>query len=317
MPPAELAALRYLPADTDFLLAVHVAELLDDPVGRDLLAHLGNESINLQSLESWSGLKIDDIDHAVLGLSLDNDLPVHFTVVVRARRAIDRDKVRERLKAKPQRDLDGRPVYPFIMHTELPVFRELDANLWFADDHTLVVAKRFADGPDHVIPTTPRAEPDRLRPALRDLIAGRMGPSTRAWVAGRLPGENGLFPLLKFVLLRPENEPVKKLKTFGVWVTTDSEGATMGGAFDCADEEGAKALKTYLAPANRKGIKNWLMTPDAGPMERSFADSMTTHAGRDVGESEGEGGRRGHPPREVMAGRPRRFVKRLPRAARP
>jgi hypothetical protein len=275
VPPAELAALRYLPADTDFLLAVHVAELLDDPVGRDLLAHLGNESINLQSLESWSGLKVDDIDHAVLGLPLDNDLPVHFTVVVRARRAIDRDKVRERLKAKPQRDLDGRPVYPFVMQTNLPLFRALDANLWFADDYTLVVAKRFAGGPDHLIPATPRADLNHLRPALRHLIADRMGPSTRAWLAGRVPDEEKLFGPLAFVLKSPENEPVRKVKALGVWLTTDSEGATMGGAFDCADEEGATALKAYLAPANRKGIKNWLMTPDAGPMERAFADSMT------------------------------------------
>jgi hypothetical protein len=274
VPPAELAALRYLPADTDFLLAVHVAELRDDPVGRDLLGHLGNDNINLQSLENWSGLKVDDIDHAVLGLTLDNDLPLHFTVVVRARRAIDRDKVRERLKAKPQRDLDDRTVYPFVMHTDLPLFRELDANLWFADDRTIVVAKRFADGPDHVIPTTPRADLDQLRPALRSLIAGRMGPSTRAWLAGRVPDEGSRFQPLSMVM-GGDNEPVKKLKTFGVWVTTDRDGATMGGAFDCADEDGAKALKAYLAPANRKGIKNWLMAPDAGPMERAFAESMT------------------------------------------
>ncbi len=275
VPPAELAALGYLPQDTDLILAVHVAELLDDPVGHDLMVHLGNESINLQSVENWSGLKVADIDHAVLGLSLTNDLPVHFTLVVRARRAIDRQKVREKLKAKPQRELDGRTVYPFVMQTDLPVFSKLDANLWFADEHTLVVAKRFADGAEHVIPVTPRTGLDHLRPALRHIIAERMGPSTRAWAAARLPDETDLFPPLRIVLLNRDNEPLKKLKTFGIWVTTGGEGATMRGAFDCIDEDGAKALMAYLAPTNRKGIKEWLMTPDAGPMERAFAGSMT------------------------------------------
>ncbi len=275
VPPAELAALGYLPQDTDLIMAVHVAELLDDPIGSTMIEHLGNESINLQSVEKWSGLKVADIDHVVLGAPLDLDLPVNFTLVVRARRAIDQGKVREKLKAKPQKELDGRTVYPFVMQTDLPIFRELDANLWFADEHTLVVAKRFADGPDHVVPTAPRTGLDHLRPPLRHLIAERMGSSTCAWVAGRLPDHDTLFPLLQLVLNRPENESVRKLKTFGVWVTTDHEGATMRGAFECADEDGARALKAYLVPANRKGIKEWLMTPDAGPMERAFAGSMT------------------------------------------
>jgi hypothetical protein len=272
--PIELAALRYLPADTDFLLAVHVAELLDDPTGREVMNHLGNDSVSPGSIETWSGLKLDDMDHAVLGLSLDENLLVNFTLVVRTRRPIDQGRVLKALKAQGQRDLDGRPVYPFLMHTGVSFFPDLQANAWFADASTLVVAKRFDDGGRHVIPLTPPPQPDHLHPALRHLIAEHMGLATRAWTAGHLPAWDELSPLVRLLLIKPENEPVKKLKTFGVWLTTDADGATMRGAFDCADEDGARALKAYLAPANRAGIKNWLMAPDAGPMERAFADSM-------------------------------------------
>ena len=176
-----------LPAeDTDLILAVHVAELLDDPVGHDLTAHLGNESINLQSVENWSGLKVADIDHAVLGLSLTNDLPVHFTLVVCARRAIDRGRC-AKLKVKPQSELDGRPVYPFVMQTDLPVFRELDANLgsptttpWSWPSGSPTGRSTSSRGA--------RAGPGSPAPALRHLVADRMdhrrAPGWRA-AAGR------------------------------------------------------------------------------------------------------------------------------------
>ncbi|HEX5270798.1 MAG TPA: hypothetical protein VFW33_09940, partial [Gemmataceae bacterium] len=274
VPPAELAALRYLPADSDFILAVHVAELLDDPVGRELLAHLGNESVNPQSLETWTGLKRDDMDHAVLGLSLDENLLVHFTIVVRTRRPIDQDRVLKALKAQGRRDLDGRPVYPFLMHTGVSFFPDLQANAWFADASTLVIAKRFDDGSRHVIPITPPPEPDRLQPELRKLLAERMGPGTRAWTAGHLPAPDKLSPLVRLLLTKRENEPLRKLQTFGIWITTDAEGVGLRGAFECADEEGAAALRAYLAPGNRKGVKEWLISADAGPMERAFAESM-------------------------------------------
>jgi hypothetical protein len=273
--PIELAALRYLPADTDFLLAVHVAELRDDSTGREVMDHLGNDSVSTGSIETWSGLKLGDMDHAVLGLSLDENLLVNFTLVVRTRRPIDQDRVLKALKAQPQRELDGRPVHPFLMHTGVSFFPDLQANAWFADASTLVIAKRFDDGSRHVVPLTPPSEPDHLQPALRQLIAGRMGLSTRAWTAGHLPAWDDLSPLVRLLLIKPENEPVKKVETFGVWMTTDAEGVEMRGAFDCADEDGAKALKEYLAPANRKGIKNWLLAPDTGPMEKALADSMT------------------------------------------
>ncbi|HKI34669.1 MAG TPA: hypothetical protein VKA46_22625 [Gemmataceae bacterium] len=272
--PAELAALGYLPDDTDLIFAVHAAELLDDPLGRDLVWFLGDESINLHSVEGWSGLKLEEIDHAVFGLTLDESLPVRFTLVVRTRRPIDRDQVLKALKAEKQRDVDGRPVYPFVMKTNHWLFRELGANAWFADDHTLVVAKKFEDGPGHRVPTEPRAGLGHLRPALRGLITERIRPPAQAWVAGRLPPRDDQFAGLKLLLQDRDNAPLEKVKTFGLWVTADPKEATLRAAFDCDDAEAVEALATYLGPDNRKGLKAWFAPGQGGPMGREFAWSL-------------------------------------------
>jgi hypothetical protein len=278
VPPAELAALGYLPEDTDVILALHVAELLDDPVGRDLIKHVGNDTINPETIESWSGLKLDEIDHAVLGFPLDDTIELHFTIVVRARRPIDRGRVLKALKAGGEVKNGGRPVYPCSVRMDLEIFHippvQIGVNAWFADDSTLVMTKRFADGPRHFIPTTPRTGLEQLRPDLRQLLKERMASPAPVWIAGRLPVENAQFAFLRDVLAGQDDEPLQKLKTFGVWATTTGDGATMQGAFDCTDAEGAKALRAYLDPANRKGLKKLLVTPDAGPMEKAFARSM-------------------------------------------
>jgi hypothetical protein len=276
VPPADLAALGYLPDDTDLIMAVHVAELLEDPVGRKLADHLGSDAINATSIESWSGLKLAEMDHAVLGFTLDNNLLTHFVIVVRTRRPLDQEKVRETLKVHDARPLHGRTVYPFVMKTTLPFISHVDVNAWFADDHTLVVAKTFDDGKGHQVPTTARTGSDHLRPALRQLLRERVGASAQVWLAGHPPPWNKMSPLLQGVLERKENEAVAKVRTFGLWLTADAGGATLRGAFDCDDEDAARALEGYLGPGQRKGIKEWLVGPDAGPMEREFRDSLKT-----------------------------------------
>jgi hypothetical protein len=274
VPPAELAALGYLPDDTDVILAVHAAELLDEPSGRDLTRHLGNDVLSAASIENWSGLKLDDIDHAVLGLTLDESLLVHPTLVVRARRPIDQEKVRAALKAQARRELDGRPVYPFLMRTGLPLLPELEANAWFADERTLVVAKKFDDGPGHRVPLAPHAGIDHLRPDLRALLRERLGAPAQVWLAGHRPDWDTLSPLVRLVLQRKENAAAAKVTTFGLWLTAGPDGATVRGAFDCEGEDAARALEAYLAPANHKGIKEWVAPGDSGPMERAFANSL-------------------------------------------
>jgi len=272
--PKELLALGYLPADTDVIIALHAGELLSEPVGRDLVNHLGSDEINARSFEGWSGLKLQEIDHAVLGLTLDGEMLGHFTLVVRARRPLDRKKVLDALRAEDARDMAGRSVHPVSLETGVANFRRLGSNLWFADDQTLVVARVFDAGPDHRVPMTPVTELKNLRPELRQLIEERIGPSAQFWIAGRMPAENEQFLFLHLALQKAENAPLAQLKRFGLWVTVHPTEMVLRGAFECTDEDAAKALQDYLAPSNRRGLKEWLAPPEAGPLERALGDSM-------------------------------------------
>jgi hypothetical protein len=234
---------------------------------------VGTDAINPRSIEVWSGIKLDDIDHAVLGLKLTEDLPTRFTLVVRTRRPIQAEQVRETLKAEGRREVDGRGVYPFVMKMELPGIQGggLGANAWFADDYTLVVAKTF----DHV-PAEPRGGVDHLRPALRQLLKERMGPSAQLWLAADMPPWDKVFPLLQawvLLSLRKEARTIEKVRTFGVWLTADDGGATLRGAAHCDDDAAAEALEAFLGPKNEKGLKA-LAGPDAGPATREFVKSL-------------------------------------------
>src|SRR5262245_42599162 len=63
--PADLKLLGYVPGDADIILGVHVGELIEQPLGRDLLNGLrlpvGN--VGFDFIEQWTGIPLDDIDH--------------------------------------------------------------------------------------------------------------------------------------------------------------------------------------------------------------------------------------------------------------
>jgi hypothetical protein len=275
--PADLAALGYLPDDTDMIAAVHLAEALDNPVGRDLLWRVGLDGAGAPDLARWTGLKLEDIDHAALGVKLGADLPVSEVLVIRSRRPLDPQAVRDALKAKAREEVAGRPAYPFVLETGLPLLASLNLAAWFADEHTLVLAKkeRFER-----IPIAPKAGIDHLRPALREVLKERMGPAAQVWTAAHTDSWNALNPFLVRLPLEGRlgdgADKVKKVRTLAVWFTADREGVTLGGACDSADEEGAKALAAFLAPKDRKGLRDVFAPPDAGAMGRELVDSLKT-----------------------------------------
>src|SRR5216684_6778332 len=72
--PAKLAALDYLPSDTNVMVGLHLAELMGNSAARDLLVSAHGTGWNLNTLEQWTGLKLSEVDHAVLGLSVEDRL---------------------------------------------------------------------------------------------------------------------------------------------------------------------------------------------------------------------------------------------------
>ena len=273
MAPADLAALGFLPDDIDLIAAVHVAELLDEPSGRDLLQRVGLGTPGGPDLEKWTGLKLDDIDHAVLGLKLDGDLLTRFVLVVRARRPIDQTHIRDILKATTRQEVDGRSVYPFVLETGLPLLAKVGVSAWFADENTLVIAKSFDR-----IPVTPRTGIDHLRPELRQAIRERMGPSAQLWVAAHTDSWDGVNFLLQQLVSSQFGQGanmVKKVRTLALWVSAGDE-VTLRGAFGCADEDAARGLGAYLDPTNKKGLRALFDAPGQSPMARSFLDTLKT-----------------------------------------
>jgi hypothetical protein len=269
--PAELAALGYLPDDTDMIVALHVGELRNDATGRGLLQHVGLGGAGAPDLEKWSGLRLEEIDHAALGLKLDADMLTRFVLVVRSRRPIDEAHVRGALKATAKQEVDGRPVYPFLLEPGLDRVPSIGASAWFADERTLVIAKNFGR-----IPPTPKPGIDHLRPALREVIKGRLGSSAQAWLVARVDSWNGLNFFLRQPLeaeLERDADTFKKVRTLALWLAAD-DGVTLRGAFDCDNEDAAKALKAYLEPSNRGGVRSLVNPRDAGPMAREMLDSL-------------------------------------------
>src|SRR5579884_4123827 len=143
--PPDLAGIGYLPADTDVIAAVHVAEALQEPAGQQFLRRFRPEEavrgpreqeLPLGGfLEQWTGLAPEDLDHVVLGLKVaGNAIPPRAILVAQTRRRYDAGKILTALKAKRVSETD-RPLYQFHIERlgQTPV-------LWFAGEHTFVVA---------------------------------------------------------------------------------------------------------------------------------------------------------------------------------
>ena len=142
--PAQLVGLRYLPPSTGFVAGLHVEELLNGTLGKDLESKswkVGPVEVSLGNVKEWTGLAIEDIDHIVVGVDVrdldarDLTPPVH--IVVRALRSDGANRMRVALKAtsgRKEKAPDGgeRMVYGFSV-------KNVPMRLWVADDRTVVL----------------------------------------------------------------------------------------------------------------------------------------------------------------------------------
>src|SRR5207248_7655219 len=67
--PGELAGLGFVPAECNVVAALQVAELLNDPVAKKLLASPRPALLDLVlgTVEKWTKLTAADLDHIVMG----------------------------------------------------------------------------------------------------------------------------------------------------------------------------------------------------------------------------------------------------------
>jgi hypothetical protein len=238
VPPIKLSALGYLPPETSMIAAVHVAQAERTPAGKELLQRfrLGT-AISVADLDKWTGIKLDEIDHAVLGMTIDNRVLPPVVLVVKTRRPYDADQVRQGLKANRTTELGGKTLHHFTPAAGTKL--SFDAVLWFASPTMVVVGLSKNDL--EKVPDRPATETSQLSGPVRAVIQERLSQAD-AWLAGHVEKWDAVSLLLAFFLEKDNIQTLSRVRTFGFGLQFD-DGVRLGGAARCADEEATQALE--------------------------------------------------------------------------
>jgi hypothetical protein len=240
--PAQLAALGYLPAGTDAIAGIHVAELLAQPEMEDILRLLRSDraGLGIARLEQATGLKLEDLDHVVLGLSTQ-DGNSQIVLIARTRRRYDANRIRAKLHAKRPKNLPGKTLYPIA-----PDQWQLGGILWCPDSLTLVYGLQTSDLIE--LPDTPIAGVERFsEPIRRYLTEADMGKGTQAWAVSAFSQWGPFLGLLQtFLGLRDaDRQPFSQVRAFCSRLHC---GSGVKGKFECtcSNDEGARDFENYL-----------------------------------------------------------------------
>jgi hypothetical protein len=240
--PDKLAALAYLPSDVNFLAAARIPELSAHPLGAQLLRQplkIGGAEHPLSELPSWLGLRLEDIDHLVLGVRVQNDLVPPFYLVFRTVQPYDAERVRQRLKATRAPGTGKKRLYAFrAPRWNVPL------SVWFADERTMVLALVAAQL--EALPNEPVADLEQFDAEIRTVLKERREAAAPLWLAGH--SSDWSKTLAARFLTRMKKEDWRKLsslRTFGIWIVPEKT-LSIKGVFACKDEAGTRQLDEYL-----------------------------------------------------------------------
>jgi hypothetical protein len=245
--PDKLAALGYLPEGANFLVGARIAELLDSPIGTQLLRDplkLGALEFRLESLPAWVGLRLEDLDHLVFAAKIDDAVPPPFYLVLRTARPYDEEQMRQRLKGTRPAGAGKKKLYAF----RAPKI-DITLHVWFADERTLVLAL-FA-GQLESLPDRPTEDLRQLPEDVRGVLQKRREPVAPAWIVGhsrdwtKTTAGKFLGPMKK-----QDRERLAALRTFGLWLVPD-RSLGVKGVFECKDAAAAGGLEDYFRALRR------------------------------------------------------------------
>jgi hypothetical protein len=135
----------------------------------------------LGTVEKWTGLKAEDLEHVVVGTEVSNRLP-QLTVVAQTRRPYDNASLASALHPSKPTLQRGKPLYRFGLHPG-------EGMLWCPEPRTLVLLFRLdalKTEDLEAIPLAPRAGAALPPRALREVLAGqRVDKQSLIWAAGR------------------------------------------------------------------------------------------------------------------------------------
>ena len=250
--PARLAALGYLPARTGIIVGLHVQEALASPAGkewRDRPLKLAGINLNLGLLRDWTGLDVQDIDHAVVGVRDAAAFPPPVHLVVRTRRPFNANQLRAALKAGQGRqakapDGEKRTLYSATV-------RGLDMTLWLPDNRTVVLGL-FGDLSD--VPARPDEGLEQLPVELRLLLEKRLASGMLLWAVGHSADWKKTWLPTRAEALKdvPLLARLEQMKGFAAGAIPDRT-VKIQAAFECIDEAAARQIETEeLAPRAKK-----------------------------------------------------------------
>ncbi|HWY85761.1 MAG TPA: hypothetical protein VNX28_03500 [Gemmataceae bacterium] len=277
--PMDLRGLGFLPAEVNVVLAVQVAELFKDPAGTTLLQapRPAIMDLLLGTIEKWTKLKAEDLDHIVLGTEIKDKFP-QLTVVVETRRPYDPAALAKALHPAVPIAQRGRPLFRFGLQPG-------EGMLWCPQPRTLVLLFRL-DGLKmddlEAIPLSPRQGTEAPPKAIQDILAppARVNKNSLIWIAGRLPEPSPVKELLTFANVPADYVHfLTSLRDFGVSLVSQ-EGLVLIGHFQTGAEKTTAAIRKQLEGLNSENLKSrvvadpearWITWQMGGPAQ-AFRD---------------------------------------------
>jgi hypothetical protein len=225
--PGELVGLGFLPEKVNVVAAVQVAALANDRAGRELLESPRPALLELLlgTVEKWTKLTAQDLDHIVLGTEVSDRLP-QMTVVVQTRQPYDRSALASALHPSKPTLQRGQPLYRFGLHPG-------EGMLWCAQPRTLVLLFRLdalkMEDLD-AIPLSPREGAATPPQALQALLAGhRVDKQSLIWAAGRLEEADAIEELAAFAKLPTGAiQFLAKIQAFGLSLLSQGDLELIG-----------------------------------------------------------------------------------------
>ncbi len=134
-----LGGLGYLPADTDVVGMVHVAELLANNNGKEFLKsfQFGDNSWGLDAVVRCTGLQLEEIDHLTIGLKVQGQ--PRLILVAQTIKPYNLARLHQALKIKGKHSSHEKTLYRFTLDKSLPGQKEgSQADLWCPSSRILV-----------------------------------------------------------------------------------------------------------------------------------------------------------------------------------
>ncbi|MGF1581868.1 MAG: hypothetical protein ACFCD0_21270 [Gemmataceae bacterium] len=186
VPPASLPGLANLPGDCVVLAGFHIGELLAEEDGQDMIKDLQRQlpMLDLETFETWTGLKITDIHSVALGVTQKGGL--RLIAIVQTRGGYNINPIKKELTGIPGVNYKKKPAFQLPNNAGL---------LWCINAKSMAIL--FQPGAEVEDLKTIRDNPfsliDDFPEGVQTALKKRLNPTAFAWVVARPEAAKGLI----------------------------------------------------------------------------------------------------------------------------